>query len=281
VTAANVQAAIEAQRHRADRLYRRLQEEIGRNRLRIETEGAQLGQVNGLSVYAAGGFAFGHPVRITARVRLGRGEVIDIEREVALGGPLHSKGVLILTGFIGGRYGRNRPLALTASLVFEQSYGGVEGDSASAAELFALLSAIAEVPVRQSIAVTGSVDQRGAIQAIGAINEKIEGFFDVCQARGLTGDQGVLVPAANIEHLMLRGDVVEAAAAGRFHVYPMSTIDQGLEILTGMPGGEPDLAGNYPAGTVNHAVVARLAAFAARAAELLHADGPARRHDHP
>jgi lon-related putative ATP-dependent protease len=272
VTGAEVQAAIDAQRHRADRLYHRLQEEIGRNTIRIETAGAEIGQINGLSVLTLGGFAFGNPVRITARVRLGRGEVIDIEREVALGGPLHTKGVMILTGFVGGRYGRKRPLALTASLVFEQSYGGVEGDSASAAELFALLSAIAEVPIRQSIAVTGSVDQHGVIQAIGGVNDKIEAFFDVCNGRGLTGDQGVLIPAANQPHLMLRRDVVEAAAAGLFRIYPIVTVDQGLEILTGMPAGIMDLAGDYPEGSFNHAVVSRLTAFAARASDLRQAD---------
>jgi predicted ATP-dependent protease len=264
VDADDVQAAIDAQVRRSDRIYRRLQEQIGRQTLRIETEGEQIGQVNGLAVVQLGGFPFGHPNRITAQVRLGRGEVIDIEREVRLGGPLHSKGVLILSGFLGGRFGKNRPLALTASLVFEQSYGGVDGDSASAAELFALLSALAEVPIRQSLAVTGSVDQRGQIQAIGGVNEKIEGFFDACRARGATGTQGVIIPAANVKHLMLRRDVVEAAAAGQFAVHAIETVDQGIELLTGMVAGEPDAQGRYAAGTLNHRVVARLDTFARR-----------------
>lgn len=260
-----IEAAIAARRRRSDRLYRRLQEEIGRGTLRIETAGERLGQVNGLSVITLGGVAFGHPSRITAQVRLGKGEVVDIEREVALGGPIHSKGVLILSGFLGGRFGRDGPLSLAASLVFEQSYGGVEGDSASAAELFALLSALADAPIRQSFAVTGSVDQHGRIQAIGGVNEKIEGFFDVCLARGLTGEQGVLIPSTNVQHLMLRRDVVEAAAAGLFRVIPIDTVDQGLELLTGLPSGTPDPTGRYPESTLNRRVAARLAAFARRA----------------
>jgi lon-related putative ATP-dependent protease len=266
IGAAEIEAAIAARRRRSDRLYRRLQEEIGRHTLRIETEGARVGQVNGLSVITLGGVSFGHPSRITAQVRLGKGEVIDIEREVALGGPIHSKGVLILGGFLGGRFGRDGPLSLTASLVFEQSYGGVEGDSASAAELFALLSALSETPIRQSLAVTGSVDQHGRIQAIGGVNEKIEGFFDVCQARGLTGEQGVLIPYANVQHLMLRQEVAEAAAAGRFRVIPIETVDQGMELLTGLPSGVPDATGRYPESTLNRRVAVRLGALAKRAA---------------
>jgi lon-related putative ATP-dependent protease len=263
-----VQAAIDAQIRRGDRIYRRLQEEIARHTIRIEVDGAQVGQINGLSVISLGGLAFGTPTRITARVRLGRGEVVDIEREVELGGPLHSKGVLILSGFLGGRFGGKRPLSLHASLVFEQSYGGVEGDSASAAELFALLSALAEAPIKQSFAVTGSVDQRGQIQAIGGVNEKIEGFFDSCQAIGFTGRQGVIIPASNVKHLMLRQDVVAAARAGRFAIYPIDTVDQGLELLTGVSAGEPDPAGAYPAGSLNQRIAARLDALAAAAVEL-------------
>jgi lon-related putative ATP-dependent protease len=265
---AEVQAAIDAQIRRGDRIYRRLQEEIGRHTIRIETDGERVGQVNGLSVITLGNLAFGQPSRITAQVRLGRGEVVDIEREVELGGPLHSKGVLILSGFLGGRFGRTRPLSLNASLVFEQSYGGVEGDSASAAELFALLSALAEAPIRQSFAVTGSVDQRGQIQAIGGVNEKIEGFFDSCRITGFTGRQGVIIPASNVKHLMLRRDIVAAAAEGRFVVLPMDTVDQGLELLTGIPAGEPDREGTYPAGTLNGRIAARLDALAAKAVEL-------------
>jgi lon-related putative ATP-dependent protease len=268
VTAAEVQKAIDAQFRRGDRIYRRLREEIGRKTIRIETDGEQIGQVNGLSVMMLGGLSFGNPSRITARIRLGRGEVVDIEREVELGGPLHSKGVLILSGFLGGRFGGTRPLSLNASLVFEQSYGGVDGDSASAAELFALLSALAEAPISQSFAVTGSVDQLGRIQAIGGVNEKIEGFFDACGITGFTGRQSVIIPASNVKHLMLRHDVVAAAAEERFRIIPIETVDQGLALLTGLPAGEPDKNGNYPAGTIKHRIAARLDAFAAKAAEL-------------
>lgn len=264
IGAADVQSAIDAQTRRADRLYRRAQEQIARNTLRIETEGMQTGQMNGLSVVTLGGYSFGHPSRITAQVRLGKGEVVDIEREVALGGPVHSKGVLILSGFLGGRFGKVAPLSLAASLVFEQSYGGVEGDSASAAELCALLSAIAEVPIRQAFAMTGSIDQLGRIQAIGGVNEKIEGFFDVCRAKGLTGSQGVLIPAANVPHLMLRQDVVEAAAAGQFRVIPVETVDQALELLTGLEAGAADALGQYPEGSINHRITLRLKAFSER-----------------
>ncbi len=268
ISVTEVQAVIDAQFRRGDRIYQRLQEEIGRGTIRIETDGDAIGQVNGLSVISLGALSFGTPSRITAQVRLGRGEVVDIEREVALGGPLHSKGVLILSGFVGGRFGKSRPLSLNASLVFEQSYGGVEGDSASAAELFALLSALAEAPIKQCFAVTGSVDQRGHIQAIGGVNEKIEGFFDSCRLTGFTGRQGVIIPASNVRHLMLRREIVAAAAEGRFTVFPIDTVDQGLELLTGVSAGEPGSKGEYPADTLNHRIAARLDAFAARAAEL-------------
>ncbi|GAB4440151.1 MAG: ATP-binding protein [Anaerolineae bacterium] len=262
VSAGDVQQAIEAQIYRADRLRQRIQEEMQRETILIDTQGEKVGQINGLSVMTLGSYAFGRPSRITARVWLGKGQVVDIEREVELGGPIHSKGVLILSGFLGARYALERPLSLSASLVFEQSYSGVEGDSASSAELYALLSALAEAPLKQSLAVTGSVNQHGQVQAIGGVNEKIEGFFDLCRARGLTGTQGVLIPAANVKHLMLRQDVVEAAAAGKFQIYPVETIDQGIEILTGLPAGERDEAGNYPEGSLNQRVETRLAALA-------------------
>jgi predicted ATP-dependent protease len=265
ITAEDVQCAIDAKIRRADRIRERIHDEIRRGTILIDTEGEIAGRVNGLSVLQLGEFAFGRPSRITARVRLGRGEVVDIEREVDLGGPLHSKGVLILSGFLGERFGRRAPLAVSASLVFEQSYGGVEGDSASSAELYALLSALAGIPVKQSLAVTGSVNQQGEVQAIGGVNEKIEGFFDVCTARGLTGDQGVLIPASNVKHLMLRGDVVAAAAEGRFQIYPVRTIDEGIELLTGVPAGEADGEGAFPEGTVNGAVQRALEGFAERA----------------
>jgi predicted ATP-dependent protease len=209
-----------------------------------------------------GNYEFGRPSRITARVRMGKGEVIDIERQVELGGPLHSKGVLILSSYLGSRYASDRPLSLSASLVFEQSYGGVDGDSASSAELYALLSALAKAPIKQSLAVTGSVNQHGQVQAIGGVNEKIEGFYDICESRGLTGDQGVLIPAANIKHLMLRQDVVEAVKDGKFHIYPIETIEQGIEVLTGKAAGELSAEGVYPEGTINRLVVDRLEAMA-------------------
>jgi predicted ATP-dependent protease len=217
--------------------------------------------VNGLSVIQLGQFLFGQPNRITARVRLGKGEVVDIEREVELGGPIHSKGVLILSSFLGARYSADRPLSLHASLVFEQSYGGVEGDSASSAELYALLSALAGVPIQQSIAVTGSVNQYGEVQPIGGVNEKIEGFFDACKAKGLTGGEGVAIPASNVMNLMLRRDIVEAVKDAKFRIYPVRTIDEGIEILTGVPAGERDQSGNFPPGTINDRIVKRLTEF--------------------
>jgi predicted ATP-dependent protease len=188
--------------------------------------------------------------------------VIDIEREVELGGPLHSKGVLILSGFLASHYVTDRPLSFSATLVFEQSYGGVEGDSASSAELYALLSALARLPIKQSLAVTGSVNQYGQVQAIGGVNEKIEGFFDVCDARGLTGEQGVIIPMANVKHLMLRRKVVDAVADGKFHVYPVASIDQGMELLCGMAAGERDERGEFPDGTINHRITQRLVELA-------------------
>jgi predicted ATP-dependent protease len=253
-----VAQAADAQIYRLDRMRERLQEDIERGTVQIDTDGARTGQINGLSVMSLGGFAFGRPSRITARIRLGKGEVVDIEREVDLGGPLHSKGVLILSGYLSAHYASDRPLSLAASLVFEQSYGGVDGDSASSAELYALLSAIAEVPIDQSLAVTGSVNQYGEVQAIGGVNEKIEGFFDLCAARGLTGRQGVLIPASNVKHLMLHRRVVEAAEQGQFRIFAVKTIDQGLEILTGQPSGVRDTDGRFPDGGVNARVEARL-----------------------
>lgn len=265
VTGDDVQRALDARIYRADRLRERLQDEIHRGTLLIDTQGEHVGQVNGLSVVALDDFIFGHPSRITASVRLGKGEVLDIQREVELGGPLHSKGVLILSGFLGARYAPNRPLSLSASLVFEQTYGAVEGDSASSAELYALLSALAETPIKQSLAVTGSVNQHGEIQAIGGVNEKIEGFFDVCHRRGLTGEQGVLIPAANVKHLMLRHDVVEAVAQEKFHIYPVNTVDQGIELLTGLPAGVRDENGLFPDGSINQRVEVRLLILAEQA----------------
>jgi lon-related putative ATP-dependent protease len=257
VRAEDVQRAIDAQIRRADRMRKRYQEEVLKGTLLIDTQGESVGQVNGLSVVELANFSFGHPTRITARVRMGKGEVVDIEREVELSGPIHSKGVLILSGFLGARYAPDHPLSLSASLVFEQSYGAVEGDSASLAELFALLSALSGLPLKQSLAVTGSVNQHGQVQAIGGVNEKIEGFFDLCKARKLDG-QGVLIPASNVRHLMLRQDVVDAVRVGTFGIYPVETIDQGMEILTGVQAGERDASGKFPEGSVNYRVEAKL-----------------------
>ncbi len=258
VTTAHVQQAIDAQIERASRIRERVFEEITRGTIKIDTDGATVGQVNGLSALALGNFMFGRPSRITARVRLGQGELVDIEREVKLGGPVHSKGVLILSGYLAAQYVPDHPLSLSASLVFEQSYSGVEGDSASCAELFALLSAIAGVPLKQSLGVTGSVNQHGEVQPVGAINEKIEGFFDICVARGLTGTQGVIIPRSNSEHLMLRQDVIDAVAQGRFQILAIGNVDEGIEMLTGLPAGERGEDGEYPDGTFNHLVEARL-----------------------
>ena len=262
VGADHVRQAVGAQVRRADRMQAQVRDMMLRETLHVDTEGERAGQVNGLSVLSLGTYSFGQPSRITASVHLGKGDVLDIEREVELSGPLHSKGVLILSGFLRGRYAQDRPLSLGASLTFEQSYSGVDGDSASSAELYALLSAIGGVPLKQSFAVTGSVDQRGEVQAIGGVNEKIEGFFDLCAARGLTGTQGVLIPRANVKHLMLRHDVVEAVAAGRFAVYPIATVDEGIEVLTGVPAGAAGADGAYPEGTVNRLVADRLAELA-------------------
>jgi lon-related putative ATP-dependent protease len=267
VTADDVQQALDARINRADRIRDRMHEMILRDTVLIDTEDAEVGQVNGLSVIPLSNFSFGRPTRITARVRMGKGEVVDIDREVELGGPIHSKGVLILSGFLGSRYAREKPLSLSASLVFEQSYSGMEGDSASSAELYALLSALSGKPLKQSLAVTGSVNQHGGVQAIGGVNEKIEGFYDICQARGLTGDQGVIIPRSNVKHLMLRRDVVQAVENGDFQVYAIESIDEGIEILTGEPAGERQEDGSYPEGTVNYLVEEALRALAEKRAQ--------------
>jgi len=266
VTVEDVQKAIDAHEYRSDRLRERIQENILRESILIDTEGEKVGQVNGLSVIQLGDFSFGRPSRITANVRMGEGEVVDIEREVELGGALHSKGVMILTSFLGSRYGQDHPLSLSGSLVFEQSYGEVDGDSASSTEFYALLSAISKVPIKQSLAVTGSVNQHGQVQAIGGVNQKIEGYFDICAARGLTGDQGVLIPSSNVKHLMLRQDVAQAVVEGNFHVYPIEMVDQGIEVLTGVPAGEADDEGVYPEKSINGLVQANLSEFAERRA---------------
>jgi len=258
ITKADVIAAEESRERRLSRVRERIQEEMRRGTIVIDTDGENTGQINGLSVLQLGDYAFGQPSRITARIWLGEGEVVDIEREVKLGGPLHSKGVLILGSFLTSRYSQGRPLSLGASLVFEQSYQGVEGDSASSAELYALLSEIAGAPIRQSLAVTGSVNQKGEVQAIGGVNEKIEGFFDLCDQRGLTGRQGVLIPETNVKHLMLGDRVLDAVKEKKFAIYPVRTIDQGIEILTGIPSGERGKNGQFPKDSFNGLVEARL-----------------------
>lgn len=259
----DIEAALEAQRHRAGRLHESMQEQILRDNLLIASSGGHVGQVNGLAVIDLGDFMFAHPVRITATARIGEGDVIDIERESELGGAIHSKGVMILSAFLAARYARSLPLSLSASLVFEQSYGPVEGDSASLAELCALLSALSSVPIRQSLAITGSVNQYGRVQPIGGVNEKVEGFFDICKARGLTGEQGVIIPQSNVKHLMLREDVVAACVEGKFRVYAVEDADQAIELLTGLPAGEPDAQGLVPEGSVNYLVATQLAELTA------------------
>ncbi len=258
ITAADVQKAIDKQIYRSDRIRQRTLESIQRGTLLIQTTGEVIGQANGLSVVDLGDFAFGRPTRITATTRLGEGDVLDIERETELGGAIHSKGVLILSNFLAARYAPASPLSVNASLVFEQSYGEVEGDSASLAELCALLSSLSGLPIRQSLAVTGSINQHGQVQPIGGVNEKIEGFFDVCKGFGLNGGQGVVIPASNVKHLMLRHDVVEAASRDQFHVYAVESVDEALELLTGCPAGTRDGEGLFPDESVNGRVEKRL-----------------------
>ena len=258
----HVQQALENRIFRSNRIEGEIRELIANGTILIDIAGRKVGQVNGLSVLDIGGYTFGRPTRVTASVAMGQAGIINIERESRLSGSIHDKGVLILSGYLRNRYGQDKPLAISASLCFEQSYSGVEGDSASSAELYALLSRISDIPLRQDIAVTGAVNQWGEIQAIGGINEKIEGFFDVCRVMGLTGRQGVMIPAANLRNLILRSDVVEAVAQKKFHIYPVRTVDEGLEILTGMRAGEVG-----EEGTANQAVSGRLREFAVRLKE--------------
>jgi len=273
VSRQHVQKAVEEKIYRSNLLEHQIQELISEGTLMVDLSGAVVGQINGLSVYELGDFSFGRPSRITARVFLGVSGIVNIEREAKLSGRTHNKGVMILSGYLGGRYAREIPLSLSASLCFEQSYGEVEGDSASAAELIALLSALSDIPIRQGIAITGSVNQRGELQAIGGVNEKIEGFYSACKALGLTGDQGVIIPSRNLKHLMLKEEVVEAVGSGQFHVYAASTVDEAMEILTGQPAGELQPDGKYPAGTLNAAVMKRLTDMNERLREL-EADQP-------
>jgi lon-related putative ATP-dependent protease len=262
ISAAEIQAALAAARRRAGRIRDRMFEFVEQGIRRIVTNGEEVGQINGLSVISLGTFSFGIPSRITALTRpVKEGELIDIEKKAELGGPIHSKGVLILESFLRARYLRNMPIGLRASLVFEQSYGGVEGDSASCAELCALLSSLAGVPLRQSLAMTGSVSQRGEVQAIGGVNEKIEGFFDLCQGRGLTGGQGVIIPESNVRHLMLKEEVVQAVANGTFHLWSVSHVDEAVELMTGVPAGERGADGAYQEESINGRVENALKQF--------------------
>lgn len=258
VAARHVELAIEARTYRSNKLEERIQEEIEDGSLLIDTEGEVVGQLNGLSVYQLGDYSFGKPSRVTVRSFLGKGGVINIEREAKLSGPIHDKGVMILGGFFGERYARDKPLALSATICFEQSYGGIEGDSASSTELYGLLSSLADLPIDQGIAVTGSVNQHGMIQPIGGVNEKIEGFYAVCKAKGLTGRQGVIIPDANRKNLMLKSEVINAVENGQFQIWSVTSIDQGIEILSGIPAGERQKDGSWPAGSVNERVDRRL-----------------------
>jgi len=266
-TGAHVKKAIEEKIYRSKLIQEKIQEMIQRGVLLIDTDAEKIGQVNGLSVMGLGDYAFGSPSRVTASVGLGKEGVIDIEREAKMGGPIHTKGVLILSGYLNEKYARDKPLSLSARLVFEQNYGGVEGDSASSTELYAILSALSGLPIKQSIAVTGSVNQKGEVQAIGGVNEKIEGFFEVCKAEGFTGKQGVMVPESNVQNLMLKEEIVGAVKAGKFHIYAVKTIDEGMEVLTGVKTGKRREDGTFENGTLNHKVDKHLKAMAEKLKE--------------
>ncbi len=253
-----VKKTLEERVYRSNRIEDRIQELITEGTILVDTDGAETGQVNGLSVIQLGDYTFGRPSRVTARVYMGSGKMVNIEREVKLSGPIHDKGLLILTGYLGGKYAQDKPLSFSASICFEQSYEGVEGDSASSTELYALLSALSGVPLKQGIAVTGSVNQLGKVQPIGGVNHKIEGFYALCKLRGLNGGQGVMIPRANERNLMLKDEVIEAVREGKFHIWSVETIDQGIEILTGLPAGEQQPDGSYPEGSVNFLVSRRL-----------------------
>jgi ATP-dependent Lon protease len=249
-----VRQALEAKVYRSNLLEEKLQEMIDRGTLMIDVEGEKVGQVNGLAVYNLGDYSFGKPSRITASTSMGRAGIINIEREADLSGKTHNKGVLILSGYLRNKYAQDKPLTMSASIAFEQSYGGVDGDSASSTEIYALLSSLSDIPIKQSIAVTGSVNQKGEVQAIGGVNEKIEGFYDCCRKVGLSGEQGVLIPRSNVKDLMLRQDVVEAVEKKRFQIWSVQTIDEGIEILTGKPAGKRKADGKYTKDSINDRV---------------------------
>ena len=267
ITETHVDKAIDRRNYRVNLIEEKIQEMIDDGTILIDADGMEVGQVNGLSVYNLGDYMFGKPSRITAKTSLGKAGIINIEREAEMSGPIHNKGVYILAGYLRGKYAQDKPITMSASLCFEQSYSGVEGDSASSTEIYALLSSISGLPLRQDIAVTGSVNQKGEVQPIGGVNEKIEGFFEVCRAKGLTGNQGVMIPHLNVDDLMLRKDVVEAVKTGKFHVHPVRTIDQGIEILTGLEAGEALEGGGFREGTVNDRVDKKLRELGAKIKE--------------
>jgi predicted ATP-dependent protease len=259
---AHVACALASRERRLSLIPDRLDDLMRDGTILMDTSGAVVGQINGLTVMTAGGFAFGKPARITARTAPGRSGIVNIERETMMSGPAHSKGILVLGGYLAGRFAQETPLSLAATICFEQVYGEIEGDSASSAELYALLSSLSGLPIKQSLAVTGSVNQRGDVQSIGGVNEKIEGFFKACAGRGLTGEQGVLIPASNVRNLMLRQAVVDALRAGAFHVYAVRSIDEGIALLTGVPAGIADADGTFPPESVNGRVHQTLRQFA-------------------
>jgi predicted ATP-dependent protease len=267
VTGDHVKKAIEEKIYRSKLIQEKIQEMIKREILLIDTNATTVGQVNGLSVVSLGDFAFGIPSRVTVSVGLGREGIVDIEREAQMGGPIHTKGVLILSGYLNEKYAQDKPLSLSARLVFEQNYEGVEGDSASSTELYAILSALSGLPIKQYMAVTGSVNQKGEVQAIGGVNEKIEGFFEVCKAKGLTNQQGVMIPESNVQNLMLKEEILDAVKEGKFHIYAVSTIDQGIEILTGIKAGVRREDGAFEKETVNERVDKRLREMAQKLRE--------------
>ncbi len=268
VSARHVERAILEKTFRLNLIEKHLQEMITEGTILVDVEGAVVGQVNGLAVYQLGDFSFGKPSRITARTFMGRAGIVNIERESKMSGKIHDKGVLILAGYLGGKYAQERPLSLSSSICFEQSYDGVDGDSASSTELYGILSSLSETPIKQSIAVTGSVNQNGEIQAIGGINQKIEGFYDLSRIKGLTGEQGVLMPRSNLRNLMLRADVVDAVKEGKFHIHAVSTVDEGIEVLTGVAAGERNGDGHYPADSINGRVERKLAQFSEQQKQL-------------
>jgi len=265
ITAKDVQEALSEKIYRSNYLEEIIRDMIAEKTIKISTKGSVVGQINGLSVLTLGDYSFGKPSRITARTYMGASGIINIEREIKLSGKIYNKGSMIIAGYLGGKYAQDVPVILSASITFEQVYEEVEGDSASAAEIYALLSSISNCPIRQDLAITGSVNQHGEIQAIGGVNEKIEGFYQVCKILGLTGTQGVVIPESNVKHLMLNEEVLEAVKKGKFHIYSIATIDEGMELLMNKPAGARSVKGLYPKNTVNWLVMQRLFEFAQKA----------------